>query len=226
MSLTKKEKIKCPKCGHEAKFTVWQSINTATDKDMKEAVGNGSAFVFDCPECGSKTAINYSFLFHQPENKFMVYCAVKNEDAEKMYKLFTENPSELTKDETLQISESEYVYRIVRSADALREKVNILENGLDDRIIEIIKGVYVSRITNGKNKIGKIRNIMFSTDNIGRYILQVLTENSSEPVYYEVSKDTYEKVYDAYKDKIPPMKNEYIVDLNRAAEILQNEAKN
>ena len=156
----------------------------------------------------------------------MVYCAVKNEDAEKMYKLFTENPSELTKDETLQISESEYVYRIVRSADALREKVNILENGLDDRIIEIIKGVYVSRITNGKNKIGKIRNIMFSTDNIGRYILQVLTENSSEPVYYEVSKDTYEKVYDAYKDKIPPMKNEYIVDLNRAAEILQNEAKN
>ena len=67
---------------------------------------------------------------------------------------------------------------------------------------------------------------MFSTDNIGRYILQVLTENSSEPVYYEVSKDTYEKVYDAYKDKIPPMKNEYIVDLNRAAEILQNEAKN
>ena len=126
----------------------------------------------------------------------------------------------------MQISESEYVYRIVRSADALREKVNILENGLDDRIIEIIKGVYVSRITNGKNKIGKIRNIMFSTDNIGRYILQVLTENSSEPVYYEVSKDTYEKVYDAYKDKIPPMKNEYIVDLNRAAEILQNEAKN
>ena len=156
----------------------------------------------------------------------MVYCAVKNEDAEKMYKLFTENPSELTKDETVQISESEYVYRIVRSADALREKVNILENGLDDRIIEIIKGVYVSRITNGKNKIGKIRNIMFSTDNIGRYILQVLTENSSEPVYYEVSKYTYEKVYDAYKDKIPPMKNEYIVDLNRAAEILQNEAKN
>lgn len=50
-----------------------------------------------------------------------------NEDAEKMYKLCTENPSELTKDETLQISESEYVYRIVRSADALREKVNILE---------------------------------------------------------------------------------------------------
>ena len=156
----------------------------------------------------------------------MVYCAVKNEDAEKMYKLFTENPSEITKDESLKAADSDYIYRIVRSVDALREKVNILENGLDDRIIEIIKGVYVSRITNGKNKIGKIKNIMFSTDNTGRYILQVLTENSPNPVYYEVNKDTYEKVYDAYKDKIPPMKKEYIVDLNRAAEILQNEAKN
>ena len=42
----------------------------------------------------------------------------------------------------------------------------------------------------------------------------------------EEEKIKFVKIYDAYKDKIPPMKNEYIVDLNRAAEILQNEAKN
>ena len=43
--------ITCPKCGKEAPFRIWESINTTLDPEMKEKVKDRSAFLFTCPNC-------------------------------------------------------------------------------------------------------------------------------------------------------------------------------
>lgn len=51
MSKHMKEQITCPECGKKSDFLIWESINTTLDPEMKQAVRDGSAFMFKCPHC-------------------------------------------------------------------------------------------------------------------------------------------------------------------------------
>ena len=58
MSRNHIEKVTCPGCGKEADFTVWDSVNTTLEPDLKEKVLTGDLFKFTCPECGHMTIVN------------------------------------------------------------------------------------------------------------------------------------------------------------------------
>ncbi len=61
MSKNITEILKCPKCNQEHPFTVWQSINTTLDPEMKAAVLDRSALLFECPSCGKKRTLIMDF---------------------------------------------------------------------------------------------------------------------------------------------------------------------
>lgn len=42
--MPRRETIICPKCGQESEFTIWRSINTMLDPEMKKVVRDKSAF--------------------------------------------------------------------------------------------------------------------------------------------------------------------------------------
>ena len=44
MSKVKTIKLTCPECGEEFEFDVYESVNVALDKDLKEKVIDGSLF--------------------------------------------------------------------------------------------------------------------------------------------------------------------------------------
>ena len=46
MSRNHIEKVTCPGCGKEADFTVWDSVNTTLEPDLKEKVLTGDLFKF------------------------------------------------------------------------------------------------------------------------------------------------------------------------------------
>jgi len=68
--------ITCPKCGKESDFMIWDSINTTIDPEMKDKVRTGEAFIFQCPNCGERTNVNYTTLYHQMEDNIMIYYVV------------------------------------------------------------------------------------------------------------------------------------------------------
>ena len=152
MSQSAMQEITCPKCGKKTYFLVWDSINTMKNPEMKEKVRNDEAFRFHCPECGASALLNYNFLYHQQEDKVLIYVSADGEDASDMARILDQRGNAF----------DGYRKRIVRSYNAFKEKLLILDAGFDDRIVEIIKSsVWDNVEAHYKDK--KIDEIYFAT---------------------------------------------------------------
>ena len=75
MSEKEIQRIKCPKCGSEHDFEIWTRVNTDLDPVLKDKVRNGQLFRTVCPSCGQQIDVVYPCLYHEMENKVMIYYA-------------------------------------------------------------------------------------------------------------------------------------------------------
>ena len=171
MSKISEETIKCPKCGKESKFVMWSSINTVLNPEMKKKVLTGEIFKFKCNKCGCEARINYSSLYHQMEDRIMIYYVQDKEDYESACNMFSgEDMPEIFED----LMAEKYLYRIVTSPGELREKIIIFDNGLDDRVIEIAKIFYIGQ---AKEQGIKVKHIFFDVSSEGKYMFIIFDEN-------------------------------------------------
>jgi len=140
MSKQQTTKITCSKCGKEHDFTIWSSVNVTLDPQMKADILSRKAFTFECPDCKEKTIFTYDFLYHDMDEKVMVYHVTTNEALVQAMEGFAKMESIGLDDGILNGSEPDgYRKRIVRSLNELREKIFIFDAGLDDRVVEIFK---------------------------------------------------------------------------------------
>ncbi len=138
MSMERVVKVTCPECGTEGDFVLWQSVNTQLDPETKQKVLNGELFQFTCPKCGIVTNVSYDLVYHQMEDQLMIQVASTDEEA----RVATESFNNFLDDSFMpgfSLSEQNYHFRIVRNLNQLREKIYIFDQGLDDRIVEILK---------------------------------------------------------------------------------------
>lgn len=213
MSRSEMVKITCPQCQKESDFRIWSSINTQLDPELKSTVRDQSVFLFECPECGKKNSINYGFLYHQMEDNIIIHYANTEENVQECLELCTNEDNEMMKE----MLDSGYLIRIVRSREALLEKLAIFDAGLDDRIIEIIKLLYLVQL----EEIDNVDGVYFV--NVGNEkIIEFISEGRvlahaklDEKIYSDIEKD--------YIDKIPPInKGDIIIDFSWALECWRN----
>lgn len=141
MTVKHSQSITCLNCKKASDFDFYGSINTMLDPTLKQRVKNFDIFKFICPHCGSEQFVAYSFLYHQMEDKLMIYCCQDEEEIAKVRELyagdFTTAVDEKGRERA--IDTSGYRRRIVIGADNLVEKIRIFDAGLDDRLMEIYK---------------------------------------------------------------------------------------
>lgn len=217
MSKSRSITITCPKCHTESEFVMWESINTMLDPEMKSAVRDRSAFLFTCPECGAKTYVDYGFLYHQMEDRIMIHYASSDENAEEIYDLVT---GKTMPDMMKEMFDSDYLIRIVRSQNQLREKLAIFDSGLDDRIIELFKIFLLARYQEDyPDNSGKIE-LLYCFEN-DTHLIQVLDDN--EPAgAAELQIDFYEKLKKEFAPRLPDIrKDEPFIDRQWAIETLK-----
>lgn len=138
MTIKDTRKIRCPVCGKESDFEIYGSINTELDPDLKERVLDGTVFLFKCPDCGHEAYIVYPCLYHQMEDRLMIYL-VKETEVEEAREAFEKGEGELAE---AMSGLTGYSIRIVNTQNSLREKIKIFDAGRDDRVIELIKLFY------------------------------------------------------------------------------------
>lgn len=128
MSKNHTEIIRCPHCGAESEFTIWDTINVELDPYLKEQVLWCKLYKFTCPECGAKEYCPYDFLYHDPKSKTMIYFQL-------------EEPSEAKYDTSFIPKEfiEGYTLRVVYGYDRLIEKILIIDSGLRDVAVERMK---------------------------------------------------------------------------------------
>ena len=129
MTKVHKETIHCVRCGHNGEFDHWDLADVGDTPGLREKLFNDDFFVYTCPECGFRTFVMYSTVYMDPGHSFAI--------------AFDFRPNEGFDYTPLRISEFEgldgFITRYVTGHDRLKEKVLILEQGLNDVAIERMK---------------------------------------------------------------------------------------
>lgn len=212
------EKITCPNCGEVDDFMIWSSINTVLDPEMFEKVRTGENFIFTCPECGYKAGVDYGCLYHQMNDKMMIYYVHDPEGVEKAYEMFRGDSKVAIMMGAMQ---ENYLYRIVASKNELREKLFIFDAGLDDRAIEIIKVFYAKKFQedNPEINVDEIRFEVGENHEIGL----VFYAEGGLVASCQIGRDFYDIVMKKYVSKMPDIrKDEIIIDWDWAVAVFVN----
>ena len=137
MSLNSKETVKCPKCGNVSDITVWQSITVSDSLDLKNDLLKGKLNIFQCPECQHRALMPMPLLYHDEEKSLMMSFSPCSSEEKKM-ELYNDIKKTSKESGDLQNLEG-YNLRFVYDYNSLLEKILIFENGLSDKVIEVLK---------------------------------------------------------------------------------------
>lgn len=129
MSIPLNARLKCTGCGATVDVPAYGSINVRENPELKASVKDGSLFLWECPECGSRNFIQYDTLYHDPDSRVMVWLLAAGD-----------NP-DLSVMERFADTLGDYTLRKVADIGSLIEKVNIFDAGLNDIAVELCKCV-------------------------------------------------------------------------------------
>lgn len=132
--MTSQTESTCSRCGSCCEVTAYDSINVRETPEIKAQVLDGSLFVWECPHCGAPNLVRCQTLYHDPDEKLMVWLTSGSEDLERRVREAYGDIPEM----------KDYTLRFVDDAGSLIEKVKIFDAGLDDVVMEMAK--YVTRM--------------------------------------------------------------------------------
>lgn len=115
----------CPHCQEELSCPVPDHINVGQEPDLRRSVKELSCFRVRCQNCGETMLVVQPCLYHDPDNRFMVWLWPEQEKGLVPKAAFDPLAG--------------YTLRQVEHLNAFREKISILELGLDDRAVEMTK---------------------------------------------------------------------------------------
>jgi hypothetical protein len=130
MSMPERVDVTCRHCGEASAFTMWQSLNVQMNPEMKEKLLSLEVFRHTCAKCNKATLIRYPLLYHDMQQKLMVWCIAEQPpdlDFAALPGPLRDNPRD------------GYRCRWVKTVAQLLEKIRIADAGLDDRAVELFK---------------------------------------------------------------------------------------
>lgn len=125
------EQVKCPRCHNNTPMTIWNSINADLNPELKEKLLNRELYHWKCEICGLELDVPFGTLYHDMKHKFMLFFSPWEDDENRYNELKISVPSRLEM--------GDYTFRSVFGMNELREKISILESGLNDIAIERMK---------------------------------------------------------------------------------------
>ncbi len=117
--------IRCPYCSTEQQHTLYPVVDLVEKPASKLGLLTDSLFSVRCTECNNRFEVMHEMLVLDKNASFAILLAPESKLTE------IKEPSEEIKNlETL---------RLVNTSDELKEKILLLDAGLDDRTIELCK---------------------------------------------------------------------------------------
>ncbi len=117
--------LRCPYCNTEQSHTLYPVVDLAENPSLKLGLLTDSLFSVRCTECNNQFAVMHEMLVLDKEASFAILLAPESSLPE------VKEPSE-------EISQLETL-RLVNTSDELKEKILLLDAGLDDKTIELCK---------------------------------------------------------------------------------------
>ena len=127
------EELACPKCGHKHTLRKYKRINATQYEDMPDKILKNELFMFRCEECEFEAPLTYPCLYVDSKHRQVLYLApvMTQEDEEEMAAIEKDYQGRM---------------RLVDNINDFKEKIMIARNQLDDRVIEVIKIMYIAQL--------------------------------------------------------------------------------
>ena len=116
--------ITCSKCDKENRYEDYSCVGP----DQRESIIDDSIMTYTCPHCGEKTFLKHPLTYIDPVHHFIVQYGQDKEQFFHGVEQIRTTP--LYKD---------YIFRYTDSWLSFKEKIMILENDRDDRLMELYK---------------------------------------------------------------------------------------
>lgn len=145
MSNVISKEVVCPSCSQSSSEHVYVSINATNDPQFRDQLLSGELLRFKCENCGWEGRYTYPLLYNDMKKRFMIY-------------LIPEIDRFQLEDRTLEDDFRNLkgiTKRITPDFNSFKEKVFILESGLDDMAVELTKYA-VSEILARKQGVNRI----------------------------------------------------------------------
>lgn len=189
-------RIKCGYCGTEYDHETHHFVEKDSDKHLAEEIINDDFFYAVCPNCCRMTSVDHPAIYVDLGKRVMF--AYFDSDVELA---MAQNMIEQWINE-LCVTEAEFTVRVVSMQNELREKVILLENGLDDRVVEILKLWALDRVREEGNnqefkevRCGVLEDGYLNIDFVG----------GPKPMHIRVARSYYDRMA---KELIPAL-NQY-----------------
>ena len=212
MSEKQIQRIRCPKCGGEHDFTIWNRINTELDPDLGPRIRTGELFRTVCPSCGQQIDVVYPCLYHQMADKLMIYYAPGPEGMKEAVAAFEQGTEDTRNRQGYDAQEEGYTCRVVGSIYDLQEKLAIFDAGLDDRVIEVCKVLVGSELQESRHD-ADFDDLLYYRDPKGNDRLALMKEGIA---FASVSlpREIYDEVRSKYSRLITEYGNETVIDMD------------
>ena len=124
----------CPHCHTQQTFSFYETVNAREDPALKQRLLDCSLFDFVCPACHKHARIGYPLLYHDPDRKAMVFMtdSTEREQTGEVLSALLSLPQS-------RVAMEGYTLRAVNQPLQMAEKLLLLDHGLDDRIVGMMK---------------------------------------------------------------------------------------
>ncbi len=198
--------IACPDCGMAAPFTIWDSINTTLNPELKQKVLDRSLFRFVCPSCGTTHEVSYGFIYHQMEDRVLILHAPAEDSLREDISLFSD-----PKGPARGFMEQGYLIRAVHSLAQLAEKIEIFDAHLDDRIIEIYKQYLLPLVEDNLSaRPEEGIELYFGVRDDGEQGFDIFVDGKHE-MTSPFAEDLYHSLEADYRDGLPDFRSDSLV---------------
>lgn len=183
MTQQKNITVNCPACFEDGNFSIYSAIDPVQDPQLKEGIFNREIFKFRCPNCGEEILVAYDCTYTDPENKYIV--ALLSNDSQKS-------------DSNLKVEG--HTLRIVHSINEFVEKIALVEDKIDDKVVELYKIMLEDQFEDERHG-SKILGIYYGGRNFedNTLLFFIITENA-ENCRANLSMQTYDAIANQFKE--------------------------
>lgn len=143
MAIRGTTQVRCSGCGAPHTAELVQSINTRAAPGDKDRLLAGALNVLACP-CGARTQLAAHLLFHDP-------------DADYLCQVAPGGPAAVARaQDGFLAAGATGITRIVPSLNALVEKVKLLDAGLEDWAIEMVKVLLLASVDAAERDLDRV----------------------------------------------------------------------
>ncbi len=174
MSQKRKHEIACPLCGREQRVELWDSINVDSEPELREALLLNRVNRVECEGCRKSFRVDKPLIYRDREQDIFVHFdpLVGGRTLAEAEKSFREAMAEL--DRLLPKDVPPPEAHLVVEWSELVERIFLLEEGLDARLVEHIK--YMMYQQNAGKLPAEKKNLLFdaqdSTDDQLCFVVQ------------------------------------------------------